>query len=490
METKAQNLLDFLEKAEGSGKQFSSDELKSMLVSVSFDIDACKVILPKITDQTMLLSFLSSHIKYVGYEKKVQIVLSLVDLSTKSNSELLSLLAETNNSKYVIDTIADHLNLEGKKEQELLDIMSKLGYCRIICEKVIPLLKFKKTDEHQQKIWLLIEKSQFNYQIVRQVIRYILDENYVMKLLRREEFSEGLFYDDNLKEVLVTIKGSDNLAEVVASVSDNLALCKHYVSQIKSEKERFELARDLDRNSVWVGVIPTLKKKEYVSFARYKVNALDRYDHWNSFYVIAFLPHCKTEEEILKLAKAYSNFTSDKKFLLDILEHIATTTNLLMLFNAVLSSEVKEKIIVKLNLKTKSTAELWDILTQTSYHENMCEAIVPLLGLEAKSDDEIIQLLTEKKNPTYLCLSAMKYIKSQEKRVKVFHYYEDEKYVSKACSYLDQITLERKFITSFSPAYFLGQNIPKELVYQKLQADGYPEKLLVKFTNVLSQKAK
>ena len=259
--------------------------------------------------------------------------------------------------------------------------------------------------------------------------------------------------------------------------------------RIKSERERFELARDLDRNSVWVGVIPTLKKKEYVSFARYKVNALDRYDHWNAFYVIAFLPHCKTEEEILKLAKAYSNFTSDKKFLLDILEYISITTNLLVVFNAVLSSEVREKIIVKLNLKTKSVAELWDILTQTNYHESVCEAIVPLLGLETKSDDEIIKLLNDKQDNKHLCLSAMNYLKSQENRVKIFrYYYDDESYVSKACGYLDQINLGKEFITAFRPEYFLLQNVPKQLIYQRLEADRYPEKLLVKFTNVLANK--
>ena len=480
METRTKTLLEFLEKSEGSGKKFSSDELKAMLVSVSFDIDACKIILPKITDQTMLLSFLSSHIKYVGYEKKVQIVLSLVDLGTKSNSELLSLLADTQNSKYVIDTIADHLNLEGKKEQELLDIMSKLAYCSIICEKVIPLLKFKKTEKHQEKIWLLIEKSQFNYQIVRRVIRYILDENYVMKLLRREEFSEGLFYDDNLKEVLLTIKGSDNLAEVIASVSDNLALCKHYVSQIKSERERFELARDLDRNSVWVAVIPTLKKKEYVSLASYKVNKLDRYSAWYPLYVIAYLPHCVSEEEILKVARKYSNFAFDKNLLFGILKYINTTSNLLMLLDHEVSpKEVEMEIIKKLKLVEKSNSELWDILAQRNYDQDMCNAILPLLGLETKSDDDLLQLLVDKKKPKYLCLFVMKYIISQENRLKVFRYHEDEAYIWEASGYLDETTLEIEFITSYYRKYFLGRINNKTLVYETIAKEGYSEDLLI-----------
>ena len=80
METRT--LLDFLEKAEGSGKTFSSDELKAMLESVAFDVGACRVILRKIKDQAILLSFLSSRVGYAEYEEKVQIVLSLVDLST------------------------------------------------------------------------------------------------------------------------------------------------------------------------------------------------------------------------------------------------------------------------------------------------------------------------------------------------------------------------------------------------------------------------
>jgi hypothetical protein len=488
METRTKTLLEFLEKAEGSGKKFSSDELKAMLESVSFDIVACKGILPKIKDQTMLLSFISYLRRDSGYEKILEILFPLLDLKSKNNDELLSILTQSGDLESVANTITNHLNLKGKKESELLEILSKLGYCRFACDKIIPLLKFSRAKKHQEKIWLLIENSRFNDHVVGNVIKYILDEDCIMKLLRLENFREGLFYDDyHFKEVVIPIKGSDNIAEIIANVSNNIALCAYYVPKIKSETDRFELARDLDRDSVWLAVIPTLKKKEYVSLARYKVNKLDRYSYSTSLYILAFIPHCKTEEEILKVAKVYSLFKSDDKFLFAILEYVNQTDNLLMLFNEVISSEVKAKIIPKLNLSSKNNAQLWDILKQTNYHENMCDAIVSLLGLMAKSDDELLKLLSEKQNPQNLCLSVMPYLKSQENRVKVFHYHTDKEYVWHASGYLNDATLEAEFISYYYRKYFLRRIHNRELVYDTIAKERYSEDLIAEANRVFKK---
>ena len=117
MEPRTKTLLEFLEKAEGSGKQFSSDELKAMLVSVSFDIDACKVILPKIMDQAILRSFVSSLRRDKGYEDILRILFPLLYLKLKNNDELLSIFDETNKSESVANAITSYLNFEGKKNQ-------------------------------------------------------------------------------------------------------------------------------------------------------------------------------------------------------------------------------------------------------------------------------------------------------------------------------------------------------------------------------------
>ncbi|MEI6425813.1 MAG: hypothetical protein WCO66_00500 [Candidatus Absconditabacteria bacterium] len=483
MENKTQNLLTFLQNAEGSGKKFSSDELKSMLVSVSFDIDACKVILPKIKDQTILFSFIPLFSK----NGILNILFPLLDWKSKSNDELLSIFTQSGESESVANTIAKYLDLTDKKEPELLEIISKLCYCRVACDKIIPLLNFSKTKRHQEKIWLFIENSRFNDHVVGNVIRYVLDEDRIMKLLKRENFREGLFYDEYLKEVVIIIKGSDNIAEVVANVSNNIALCAYYIPKIKSETDRFELARDLDRDSVWLAVIPTLKKKEYVSIARYKVNKLDRYSYSTSLYILAFIPHCSSEEEILKVAKVYSLFKSDDEFLFAILEYVNQTDNLLMLFNEVISSEVKAKIIPKLNLPSKENAQLWDILTQTKYDKAMCEAIVSLLGLIAKSDDELIKLLSERQNPQNLCLSVMPYLKSQANRVKVFHYHTDKEYIWHASGYLNDATLEAEFISSYYRKYFLRRIHNKELVYQTIAKEKYPEDLIFEANKVFKK---
>lgn len=92
----------------------SSDELKSMLVSVSFDVDACKGILYKIKDQTILLSFISSLTRNEEYEKILEILFPLLDLESKSNDELLSIFTQSNESEFVARTIATHINLKGK----------------------------------------------------------------------------------------------------------------------------------------------------------------------------------------------------------------------------------------------------------------------------------------------------------------------------------------------------------------------------------------
>jgi hypothetical protein len=363
--------------------------------------------------------------------------------------------------------------------------MSKLDYCWCICDKVIPLLKFSRIKKYQEEIWSIIENSRFNWSVVRHLIKYILDEDHIMELLKRENFHEHLFYDDyHFKEVVIPIKGSDNIAEIIANVSDNIALCKYYLPKIKSETERFEIATHLDRDGV---VIPTLKKKEYLSLARYKINKLDRYSNSTSLYILAFAPHCKTEEEVLKLVKLYSMFESDEKFLFAILEYIHQTDNLLMLFNEVFSNEVKAKIIPKLNLPSKDNAQLWDILTQTKYDKAMCEAIVSLLGLITKSDDEILQLLTEKKNPQYLCLSVMPYLKSQENRVRVFHYHTDQEYVWHASGYLNDATLEAKFVSYYYRKYFLRRIHNKELVYQTIAKERYPEDLIAEANRIFKK---
>jgi len=487
MEPRTKTLLEFLEKAEGSGKQFSSDELKAMLVSVSFDIDACKVILPKIMDQAILRSFVSSLRRDKGYEDILRILFPLLYLKLKNNDELLSIFDETNKSESVANAITNYLNFEGKKEPELLELMDKLKYCYNVCNKVIPLLELSKEEENQEKIWSIVEKSKFDWTTVRQLIQYLSSEDRVMEILRRCKFEESLFYNEDTTKFVLSLSKEENILEVLRN-KENVDIATYYLAQIESEEKRMEITKEINKDYIWVALIPTLKEKSNIEFIKHKLDTLDQYNPLYPLYVIAFIPHCKTEEEILNRARKYWNFAFDKKELLfGILEHINQTDTLILLFNEISSKEVETEIIKKLNLKKKTNPELWDILAQTSYDKAMCEAIVPLLELAAKSDDDILKLLSEKKNPQNLCLPVMKYLKSQKNRVQVFHYHTDKEYIWEASGYLNDATLEAEFISYYYRKYFLARIHNRELVYDTIAKERYPEDLIVEANRVFKK---
>ncbi len=331
--------------------------IESIIVDCEYDMVACEQASPQLKKLGYTADdFLDLIIKSKYREEVLRACGRFLDFKLKTEDWIFSFLERSNYHWSLTNVVLASLNIASLDNTLLVKLGAKF-HQEEIYKVVWPLLEIENTP--QTGLYNILKEMGFCYEAKKKIAPFLTNEDHVLELIMKT-------------------KGTGREEEILTTSFKQLRLKERTYNNL------FELAkRSKFHRGLCCEIISLMNSSDYIMII---LDACD-YDYE---VAIAAIEKLQIEEQIMMIARKHQYFEDvrlaaiakvSEKYLMEIWgwkTHDAKTN---------------EAIVLRLDLKTKSEAELSGYIRQDEYGNGVAKACLPYFNLKERSLKTIIGLL-------------------------------------------------------------------------------------------------